>query len=96
MMKYVISVVVLFVGLSSFADAGLDSSAKEIRAILDVPNLAELLGTNGSIVKIEKVDIKANVYVVDDGFCKAKIKVILDSTGVSSPKAEALGAECGP
>jgi hypothetical protein len=95
LLKHSVSIVAFFLTLNTFAGSNFDVSVQEVRAILDVPNLGGLLN-NGSISKIEKIDSMKNIFEIDTGFCKARVKVSRDETGVSSPKAEALGAECGP
>lgn len=69
-------------------------SAKELRAILDVPVLGDLLN-RGKIQSIQRIS-GSDIYEVSTSFCKAQIRVRLDPGGVQSPKAESVGAECGP
>ena len=68
----------------------------EIRAILDLPILADLLAEGAVIERIEKVVTKENesIYEVKGGICVAKVKVVRDPSRTSGVRAESLGAEC--
>ncbi len=77
-------------------NARFDASAKELKAILDVPALGDLL--NGAAIEsIQMVQGTTDTFEVDAGFCKARVRVVkADSKAAANPHAESLGAECGP